>query len=85
MTIDKECWPSNQKRRLRSSGMADPEKLADLLKRFDSCKMCVYPVSSTCAQRKNDEPECAEEIKTPEEVADAAVTSMAYPEPLQFS
>lgn len=43
-------------------GMTDPNKLADLLKPFDSRKMRIYPVNSTVNSVKNQGPECAEEI-----------------------
>jgi putative SOS response-associated peptidase YedK len=44
-------------------------KVAVLMKLFASRLMRVYPVSSAVGNVKNDGPECAEEIKNPEEEA----------------
>jgi hypothetical protein len=43
-------------------GVADPAKVAGLMKPFDSRLMRLYPVSATVGNVKNDGPEWAEEV-----------------------
>jgi putative SOS response-associated peptidase YedK len=46
-------------------GITDPARVADLLAPFDPRQMKKYPVSTRVGAVKNDDPECAKEIKNP--------------------